>query len=106
MLCKTNYHTHSTWCDGRASLETMVQAAINADLKILGFSSHSLYPFGTDWHLHPEDTKDYCNEIYTLQKKYKNQIEILLGFEVDYLPPISFPLKKRFAEFNPDFLIG
>lgn len=106
MLCKTNYHTHSTWCDGKASLETMIQAAIKAGVKILGFSSHTMYPFGTDWHLHPEDTAEYCSKIRVLQKKYKAQIEILVGFEVDYLPPVSFPDKKRFADFTPDYIIG
>jgi histidinol-phosphatase (PHP family) len=106
MLCKTNYHTHSTWCDGKASLEEMVQAAIQADLKILGFSSHSMYPFGTNWHLQPRCTTDYCTAVQTLQKKYKDQIEILVGFEADYLPPVSFPEKERYAEFKPDFLIG
>ncbi|OJF77141.1 MAG: hypothetical protein BKP49_03125 [Treponema sp. CETP13] len=106
MLCKTNYHTHSTWCDGKASLESMVLAAIKNGLQILGFSSHTMYPFGSNWHLQPENTQAYCKEVHTLKEKYKDKIEILLGFEADYIPPVSFPTKKRYAQFNPDFLIG
>jgi len=106
MICKTNYHTHSTWCDGKNSLEEMIQEAIKENLKVLGFSSHTMHPFGSNWHLQPRYTVDYCKEIQTLQKKYKDQIEILIGFEADYLPPISFPEHTRYAEFSPDFLIG
>lgn len=106
MLCKTNYHTHSTWCDGKASVEIMIKSAIKNGLQILGFSSHSMYPFGSNWHLHPNDTQAYCAENRALKEKYKNQIEILLGFEVDYLPPVSFPNRELYAQFNPDFLIG
>ncbi|HZK20121.1 MAG TPA: histidinol-phosphatase [Treponemataceae bacterium] len=106
MLHKTNYHTHSTYCDGDASIKEMVQAAIKANLSVLGFSTHALYPFGTNWHIQPHKIKKYCEEITSLKKTYADTIELLIGFEVDYLPPISFTQKKYYAEFTPDFLIG
>ena len=38
---KTNFHTHTVWCDGRDDVETMVVAAIAGGFDTLGFSSHS-----------------------------------------------------------------
>jgi histidinol phosphatase-like PHP family hydrolase len=33
-------------------------------------------------------------------------MEILYGFEADYLPPISYPDYTFYEEHNPDYLIG
>ena len=37
----SNAHTHSTWCDGKDSLEDMAQAAIDLGFTDLGFTCHS-----------------------------------------------------------------
>ena len=39
-MIKTNYHTHSTFCDGKNTPEEMVLKAIEDNFDILGFSSH------------------------------------------------------------------
>ena len=39
---KTNFHTHSIFCDGKSTLEENVLSAIEKEIKILGFSSHSV----------------------------------------------------------------
>lgn len=36
----SNAHTHSTWCDGKDSLEDMAQAAIELGFTDLGFTCH------------------------------------------------------------------
>ena len=38
---KSNYHTHTTFCDGRDTPEAMVEAAVERGFDVLGFSSHS-----------------------------------------------------------------
>lgn len=37
----SNAHTHSTWCDGKDTLEDMAQAAIDLGFTDLGFTCHS-----------------------------------------------------------------
>ena len=37
----TNYHTHTTYCDGKDTPEEMVLAAIGYGMHALGFSTHS-----------------------------------------------------------------
>ena len=54
---KTNYHTHSTLCDGHDTPEQMIKAAIKKKFDILGFSGHSMYPFASTWHIPPKNHK-------------------------------------------------
>ncbi|MBQ9238820.1 MAG: histidinol-phosphatase [Treponema sp.] len=103
---KTNYHTHTDFCDGAETPEAMVQAALEKQFDVLGFSGHSMYPFAADWHIAPRAHADYVQEIHRLADVYRDRIEILCGFEVDYLPGISVPHPSQFAPFKPDFLIG
>lgn len=88
---KTNYHTHTTFCDGKASVEDNVVAAISKGFDILGFSAHSMLPFSSDWHIASRCVADYIREVKSAAKKYKDKITILCGFEADYLPPFTTP---------------
>ena len=103
---KTNYHTHTNFCDGNSSPEDMVKAAIQKDFDILGFSSHSMYPFSSDWHVSFRDHPLYASEISRLKEKYSDRIKILLGFEADFIQGVCAPDFSRYADFKPDFLIG
>ncbi|MBP3771456.1 MAG: histidinol-phosphatase [Treponema sp.] len=103
---KSNLHTHSTFCDGKDSLEQNVVTAIEKGIKVLGFSSHSMYPFHTEANMRPERFPDYCAEIHRLQKEYGDRITIRLAFEADFIPGISLPSHERYADFAPDYLIG
>ena len=51
---KTNFHTHTTWCDGKDSPETVILAAIGKGFSAIGFSSHAMLPENElDWVLVP-----------------------------------------------------
>ncbi|GMO50602.1 MAG: histidinol-phosphatase [Treponemataceae bacterium] len=107
----TNYHTHTRFCDGKNSAQEMLESAIAHGIDILGFSAHAMYPFASFWHLAPRDYEAYAAEITRLKKTYAEKITVLLGYEVDYLPPISVPDRARYAASGSsgggaDFLIG
>lgn len=106
MSYKTNYHTHTTFCDGKNTAEEMVKAAIEKNFDALGFSSHSMYPFAGDWHIAPREHQTYVNEIRHLQDKYNSKIDILCGFEADYIPSMCAPDFNNYAQLKPDYLIG
>ena len=80
----TNYHTHTTYCDGKNSPEEMVLAAIGANMTEIGFSVHSPLPFETDWAIKEERLDEYKSELFSLREKYKEQIKIYVGIEQDY----------------------
>lgn len=102
----TNYHTHTNFCDGTELPETLVQEAISKGFSVLGFSGHTVYPFASDWHIPVAQLADYVAEIDRLKEKYKEQIEILCGFEADYLPPLSSPPQGPYQNLGADYLIG
>lgn len=118
MASKANFHTHSTFCDGKFSAEDMVIAAIEKGFDHLGFSSHCLHPlnpefykpFDNIWHIPSANIKSYTEEIRRLKEKYADKIQLYLGFEADYFDSPEYgtaiPSMENYAEFEPDYLIG
>ncbi len=80
----TNYHTHTTYCDGKNTPEEMVLAAIDAGMSEIGFSVHAPLPFRTDWAVKVERLNEYKSELASLRERYKEQIKIYIGIEQDY----------------------
>ena len=78
-----NYHTHTTFCDGRDTPAQLVQEAIRLGCPALGFSGHSYTPYEAAW-MPKENIRPYQAEIRRLQAVYSGQIRILLGIEQDY----------------------
>lgn len=82
-----NFHTHTTYCDGKETAEQMVQAAIAKGFTRLGFSGHGFNDFRPEdqevWCMRPEDVPKYQTEVRALAEKYQDKIEILCGVEQD-----------------------
>lgn len=82
-----NYHTHTYRC-GHASgyEEEYVKAAIKAGYKVLGFSDHAPYinHFSPRERMHEDTFLDYVNTVNELKDKYKDQIMIYIGLEIEY----------------------
>ena len=91
-MIKANYHTHSTWCDGKESPRKMIQAAVAKGFEVIGFSSHAMLPESdTDWVLTPEKAPRYMTEIRSLAEDFKDQIRVLGGVEAGYVPGGATP---------------
>lgn len=104
---KTNYHTHTTWCDGKNSPRQMVEAALDKKFNELGFSSHAMLPKGTlDWVLNERSLSEYVKEIHALKMEFKDQIKILCGVEADYIRGMANPDRGTFAAYQLDYIIG
>ena len=82
-----NYHTHSTFCDGKNTPEEVVLSAIDMGFDAIGFSGHGYTAFDLTYCM--KDTKDYFKEINALKEKYKNKIQIYLGVEEDAFYPLN-----------------
>ena len=104
---KTNYHTHTTWCDGKDTPEAVVLAAIDKGFDAIGFSSHAMLPEDdTLWLLTPEKAPRYAAEIRALAKRYEGRIRVLCGVEADYVPGGASPDRGAYAAIAPDYIIG
>lgn len=97
-MIKSNYHTHSTFCDGRDSVESIVECAIQKGFKYLGFSSHSYIKGDDCWTIKENGLPEYVNEVLRVKEKYKSQISIFLGIEQDTC--------SNSYDYNFDYIIG
>ena len=103
----TNYHTHTTWCDGKDSPRKVIQAAVAKGFEAIGFSSHAMLPESdTNWTLTPEKAPRYLKEIRALGEEFKDQIKVLCGVEADYIPGGANPDRATYAAIFPDYIIG
>lgn len=98
MRIKSNYHTHSTYCDGMNTLREMVDAALEKGFNAIGFSGHSYTPFDEEVSMSVEDTGKYEAELDSLKAEYADKIKILAGIEQDYF--------SEMTRSNYDYVIG
>ena len=102
----TNYHSHCSFCDGRAPFEEFVKEAITQGFYSYGVSSHAPLPFPTQWTMEWEQMEAYLDEFNNLRQKYADEIELYVGLEIDYLNEESNPSVARFTELPLDYRIG
>ncbi|MBR5280195.1 MAG: histidinol-phosphatase [Clostridia bacterium] len=91
-----NFHTHTTFCDGKNTPEEIVIHAINKGFDAIGFSGHGYTPFDLRYCM--QDTEGYLREIRRLQVKYQKDIQIYAGVEEDAFSPLT--------RSNFDYIIG
>ena len=106
---KINFHIHSIGSDGKLSPEDVVKEAIRAGITYLCFTDHFKRPEGTtkkdgwDNNFYAED---YAVEILNLKEKYKTQINIFIGAELDWLEGYEIWIKEVIHKNNFDFVLG
>lgn len=83
----TNYHTHSTFCDGKNSPEEIVRYAIDKGFVAIGFSGHGYTPYDLRYCM--KDTETYASTVLQLKEKYKDKIQVYLGVEEDAFAPVD-----------------
>ena len=80
----TDFHTHTTFCDGKDSPEAMVLAAIDRGFTAIGLSGHGYTAFDPDYCMSEEGTGEYCAQVHALREKYRDKIAVYCGVEQDY----------------------
>ena len=94
------YHTHTTFCDGKCSVEEMIEGAIALGCDAIGFSSHSLTEFDESYCMPKSRTEEYRRAVRDGAEKYKDKIKVHLGIEVDIFSDVEY-YSKGF-----DYIIG
>ena len=67
-MIKSDFHTHTTYCDGKNSPKEMVEAAYKNGFSAIGFSSHSHTPFDESYCMSVENTEKYIHEVNALKE--------------------------------------
>lgn len=107
---KVNYHTHTFRCKhAKDDDESYVLAAIEGGYEVLGFSDHVPWryerPFSSLTRMDLCMLDDYVKSIRDLKEKYKDRIEILVGFECEYFPKYMDYLKEMIIDKDIDYII-
>lgn len=108
-----DFHTHHERC-GHASgkLEEYVLQAIDKGMDILGLSDHMpLIHVDPDQYLPEmamamEELPRYVEECYRLKEKYRDQIQIRVGIEADYIEGYEETIERLLSRYEWDYVIG
>ena len=105
-----NLHTHTPRCrHATGADEEYVLSAIDSGLKILGFSDHTPYWFSGDYYSHmrmyPQELPEYIESVLFLKEKYKNEIDIRLGLEVEYYPDFFPELLRHLKDTQIEYIL-
>lgn len=104
---KFSYHTHSTFCDGKADIDRMAERAAQSGYRILGFSSHAPLPFETTWNLQASRMAEYRDTVRSSAATWKERgLDILLGLETDWIEGVCAPGDALYSSIDPDYRIG
>lgn len=101
-----NLHSHTEFCDGRASMSEIAKAAYDAGFVIWGTSPHSPICCPSGANMKAEDVEAYLAESRRLKKEYEGRMRILTGMEVDYVSDEYGPHTAYFKEMPLDYRIG
>ena len=82
-MIRSNFHTHSVFCDGKDTPSDMAARASSLGFFALGFSGHREPPF-SDCGMTKEHETAYRREIAALKEQYAGNMEIYCGVEQDY----------------------
>ncbi|PKP28628.1 MAG: hypothetical protein CVU02_00285 [Bacteroidetes bacterium HGW-Bacteroidetes-19] len=102
---KCNYHTHTTYCDGKEEMKTFVQKAIELQFDHLGFSSHAPILKENDFSIQKEEIPLYIADIEKYQLEFPN-ITLFKALECDFIPELTYPFDYFKDTFNLDYIIG
>ncbi len=105
-----NYHTHTYRCrHASGTEEEYIIRAIENGIKYMGFADHAPLKFDdgfeSGYRVSVSDVDDYFSVLTALREKYKDQIDIKLGFEMEYYPEIFETMLENVKGYGAEYLI-
>lgn len=103
---RVDLHNHTTLCNhATGTTDDYIKKAIELGIDVYGFSEHApMKDFCDGYRLVLEKKDFYENEIKRLKQIYEGDIEILLGYEVDFLD--GDYILDEIKNAKVDYLIG
>ncbi|WP_214481642.1 histidinol-phosphatase HisJ [Bacillus sp. SM2101] len=100
---KSDGHVHTPYCPHGTdhSIEQYINRALSLNLSEISFTEHAPLPVGfedptpqQDSAMKPSQLEEYIATISTLKEKYKSEIKINIGLEVDYIQGFESETKE------------
>ena len=90
MMLKADFHTHTTYCDGKNTPAEMVKAAYDMGFTDFGISGHGDYsPAEPGFGMTDSILSSYMKELYELREQYRGKMNLYIGIETDCLGPVQ-----------------
>jgi histidinol-phosphatase (PHP family) len=102
---RVDLHNHTHFCNhANGSMREYVVKAIELGIDVFGFSEHAPMEFDKHYRLPFEKINLYENEVKLLKKEFEQNIDIVLGYEVDFMQHV--PMLETILNAKVDYLIG
>jgi histidinol-phosphatase (PHP family) len=102
---RVDLHNHTTLCNhATGTMEEYIKRAIELGIDQFGFSEHAPMDFDKKYRLDISQKDYYENEVKRLKEEYKNQIKVLLAYEVDFMQNVE--MLDVILNAKVDYLIG
>ncbi|MEA3498075.1 MAG: histidinol-phosphatase [Campylobacterota bacterium] len=103
---RIDLHNHTTLCNHATDTpQEYIEKAIELGIDIYGFSEHApMKNFEDGYRLTIDKKEFYENQTLELKEKYKDKIDILLGYEVDFIE--GDYILDTIKDAKVDYLIG
>jgi len=101
---RIDLHNHTILCNhAEGTVEEYVLRAIELEIDEYGFSDHAPMNYDPKYRMDISQKKLYESWVLDAKQKYKNDIKVLLGYEVDYLDGYVL---DEIINSKVDYLIG
>ena len=113
-----NYHTHTFRCGHAENVDERIyiENAIKAGFRDMGFADHCPMPLPESIDIADcskvmgvrmtlDETEDYVNSLLKFREEYKNDINIHIGFEVEYMRDNFDEFISFISQYPIDYLI-
>jgi len=101
---RVDLHNHTPLCNHATNTpRATVLKAIKEGIDIYGFSDHAPMDYDREYRMSFEQMSEYEKEILELKDEFKEQIDIRLAYEVDFIQGL---VDSRVLRANVDYLIG
>ena len=88
MKIRGDFHTHTTYCDGKSTPREMVEAAYRMGLTDFGISGHADYSmYEPGFGMSDAILASYKQELQKLKEEYAGKLNLYIGIELDVLGP-------------------
>lgn len=100
------FHSHTEFCDGRATMEAFAREVVARGFTHYGFSPHCPLPIVSPCNMRREDVGRYLSEVDRIKGEYGGHCRFYAAMEVDYLGAEFGPSSREISELPLDYVIG
>lgn len=103
---KYTLHSHTEFCDGRATMEAFAREASVRGFEHYGFTPHSPVPIVSPCNMLERNVPKYFEEFQRICDTHGDKLRFYLGMEIDYLGDDWNASNDYFQKLNLDYSIS